>query len=42
VDAPLSSGFSVVRYPLGDADSSRRWILNPHSGDDLRSATAIP
>jgi hypothetical protein len=34
VDAPLLSGFSAVRYRLGDADSSQRWILNPHGGDD--------
>jgi hypothetical protein len=42
VDVPPLSGFSTVRYPLGDVDSSRRLILNPHGGDDSRSVVAIP
>jgi hypothetical protein len=30
VDVPPSSGFSAVRYPLGDADPSWWWFFYPH------------
>jgi hypothetical protein len=42
VDVSLSSGFSEVRYPLSDADSSWRWIPNLHGGGDSRSMMVIP